>query len=116
MLRQFWETEMLTERGIIFNLVSDDIEHVLANLEVGFEYRDEVLAIIWVRPHTILQANKSEANQCSADVISHTLATLGNIEDEESPPAVPTPRFLYCKRALLHERGKALPFLCESEI
>ena len=51
---------MLLEFPIPFHVVANNIQNVLAHGEIGFEERDQILAIVWIYPDAVLKLAETD--------------------------------------------------------
>jgi len=84
------EIKVFTKTVIVFKLINDYIQHVLANVKIGFKKSNKVLTWIWVEPDAVLDSDEPDVHQRAAQFLAQVLATFGNVKYEYAPLFCPS--------------------------
>src|SRR3989344_1967161 len=106
---------MTFQMSVTFQFLYDHVEHVFANLEISFQKCHEVLAIVRIHPHTVLQANKANRFERAADFVPKALSVFWDIENENAPFAVPSLRLCNLKLTDFETAYHSLSLRCETQ-
>src|SRR3989338_3271592 len=83
---------MLLKMLVAFQFFDNHIEHIFADLEVGFEQSNEVFAIVRIHPDTVLQTYEADRLKRVANLTPESFPMLRNIENKAPPFSIPSLR------------------------
>ena len=95
---------MLSQCSVVLNFIGDNVEEIMPHLEVGFQERNHVFAIVWVDPDALLEPDGPQIFKRTANVIAVSFTLFFDVKNEQTPFFVPA------RRPLHSEPFKIVPF------
>ena len=96
---------------IVLDALDDGIENARPCRELGFDQRDDILAMVGKYPCAVLQTQKTELVHVSTEPVTDSSPLFRNVEHHEPPPLVPPEGAARAKkRALLFKKELTLAF------
>src|SRR3989338_11673545 len=80
---------MHAQRTVIFDGVNNHVKNLRTDLQIEFQDRDDVFAVVWGGPDTILYAIEAEFCHKPANTLAHIFLLFRNVEDYDAPFLVP---------------------------
>ena len=106
---------MLAQVRVTFNTFNNHVEHIGADAELRFRERNEVFTVMRKYPNAVLQPHETVFVHKSPQAIPHALASLWDIEDDDTPSSIPFP--LFGRRRFLRLKFQhSLPLFSEARI
>lgn len=105
---------MQPKRSVVLETVYDHVEQILSYLKICLKECYQVLAIVRIHPHTILEALKSNRSKCIAYLPTYLLAPLRYVKNKHAPFMIPLPGLFRFKFTLPHQGGELFPFLSQT--